>query len=185
MTGNGRRFVILDRDGTLIVERNYISRPEDVELIDGAADGLRRFEELGWGRIIITNQSGVNRGYFDIDAVNTVHERMIELLAASGASVDAIYICPHRPDENCGCRKPRTALVLRAAAEWRFDPSRCIYVGDKASDIELGRTLGGITMLVRTGYGQQELRKAELRKNDLAPDYVVRNLREAASLQAS
>lgn len=175
----GRRFVILDRDGTVIVERNYISRPDDVELIGGAAEGLRRFEELGWGRIVVTNQSGIKRGYFTPAAVDGVHKRMNELLADQGASVEAIYVCPHRPDEGCDCRKPQTALVARAAAEWNFDPARCIYVGDKASDVALGRALGGITMLVLTGYGETERRNATS-----SPDYVVRDLREAAGLAA-
>jgi D-glycero-D-manno-heptose 1,7-bisphosphate phosphatase len=169
--------LILDRDGTLIVERNYISRPEDVELIAGAAEGLRRFEELGWGRIVVTNQSGVNRGYFNNGAVDAVHRRMRELLSAAEAGIDAIYICPHRPDEGCDCRKPRTFLVLRAAAEWGFEPAQCVYVGDKASDIELGRALGGVTMLVRTGYGEKELRTKRV-----SPDYVVQDLREAADV---
>jgi D-glycero-D-manno-heptose 1,7-bisphosphate phosphatase len=176
-SGDPRRFVILDRDGTLIVERNYIARPDDVELIEGAVEGLTRFHKLGWGRIVVTNQSGVNRGYFNSDAVNAVHQRMKELLAWDGASVDAIYICPHRPEEGCECRKPQTALVLRAAREWGFDPARCIYVGDKASDIELGRRLGGVAILVRTGYGE-----GELRTKNILPDYVVSNLEEAACI---
>lgn len=171
------RFVILDRDGTLIVERNYLSRPEDVELVEGAAEGLRHFEELGWGSIVVTNQSGVNRGYFSREAVDAVHERMLALLAESGAKIDAIYVCPHRPDEGCDCRKPQTALVLRAAADWDFDPARCLFIGDKACDVELGRALGGTTMLVRTGYGEEELR----RKN-VSADYVVRDLKEAAEV---
>jgi D-glycero-D-manno-heptose 1,7-bisphosphate phosphatase len=176
---DARRFAVFDRDGTLIIERNYISQPEDVELIEGAAEGLRRFEELGWGRIVVTNQSGINRGYFSDEAMDAVNGRMKELLTACGASVDAIYICPHRPDEGCDCRKPRTALVLRAAGEWDFDPARCVYVGDKASDIELGRALGGVTILVRTGYGEQELRA-----KNISPDYVARDLEEAAGIAA-
>ncbi|HWF09757.1 MAG TPA: HAD family hydrolase [Bryobacteraceae bacterium] len=177
MKGGARRFVILDRDGTLIVERNYLSRPEDVELIEGAAEGLRLFEESGWGRIVVTNQSGVNRGYFSREAVDAVDERMRALLAASGAKIDAIYVCPHRPDEGCDCRKPQTALLLGAAAEWDFDPARCLFVGDKACDVELGRNLGGVTMLVRTGYGEEALRAASV-----SPDYVVRDLKEAAEV---
>src|SRR5512142_2196462 len=94
------RFVILDRDGTLIVEKNYLCDPEQVELLPGAAEGLRRFAGLGWGRLVITNQSGVGRRYFDLSAVDAVHRRMHELLARAGAAVDGIYVCPHAPAQD-------------------------------------------------------------------------------------
>lgn len=159
------------------MERNYLSRPEDVELIEGAAEGLRRFEELGWGRIVVTNQSGVNRGYFSRETVDAVHERLRNLLAQSGASIDGIYICPHAPEEGCDCRKPATALLRQAAAELNFDPARSVFIGDKACDVELGRKLGGVTILVRTGYGEEELRT-----KGVSADYVVHDLKEAAEI---
>ncbi len=170
-------FVILDRDGTLIAEKDYLSDPADVELIENAAAGLRLFGELGFGRLIVTNQSGVGRGYFAPEAVAAVHDRMLSLLAEAGAGVEGIYVCPHAPGDECACRKPQTALVLQAAAEWGFDPSRCVFIGDKASDVELGRNCGGVTILVRTGYGEEQLRQ-----NLARPDYVVRDLKEAAEL---
>ena len=172
-----KRFVILDRDGTLIAEKDYLSDPADVELIENAAAGLRLFGELGFGRLIVTNQSGVGRGYFSPEAVEAVHDRLLSLLAEAGAGVDGIYVCPHAPGDECACRKPKTALVLQAAAEWGFDPARCVFIGDKASDVELGRRCGGVTILVRTGYGEEQLRQ-----NLARPDYVVRDLKEAAEL---
>ncbi|HVV45200.1 MAG TPA: HAD-IIIA family hydrolase [Bryobacteraceae bacterium] len=171
------RFAILDRDGTVIVEKNYLADPAGVELIQNAAEGLRRLEELGWGRLIVTNQSGVNRGYFTRRTVDAIHERMLDLLAREGAAIDGIYVCPHTPEERCDCRKPESGLVLQAAADWGFDPARCVFIGDKACDVDLGRRLGGTTILVRTGYGEEELRK-----NSTRADFVVSDLKEAAEV---
>jgi D-glycero-D-manno-heptose 1,7-bisphosphate phosphatase len=172
-----KRFVILDRDGTLIVERNYLSNPEGVELLSNAAAGLRRFKELGWGRLVVTNQSGIGRGYFTRDTVDAIHARMTALLERSGADVDGIYVCPHAPEHDCDCRKPRTGLVLKAAADWGFKPSDCLFVGDKACDVDLGRALGGATILVLTGYGKEHHQSGLAR-----PDFVVRDLKEAAEI---
>lgn len=171
----GKRFAVLDRDGTIIVERNYLSDPEQVELIANAAAGLRRFRELGFGLVAVTNQSGVGRGYFSMETAGRVHARMIELLAREGATLDGIYVCPHAPEEACECRKPKSGLVLQAAADLQFDPSDCIYIGDKASDVELGQRLGGVGVLVLTGYGKEH------HESGLAhPDFVVADLLEAA-----
>jgi D-glycero-D-manno-heptose 1,7-bisphosphate phosphatase len=172
-----KRFVILDRDGTLIVERNYLSSPDGVELLANAAAGLRRFKELGWGRLVVTNQSGVARGYFTRDAVDAIHARMVALFARHGAEIDGIYVCPHTPEDNCGCRKPKTGMVLEAAAEWGFKPSDCIFIGDKACDVDLGRTLGGATILVLTGYGAEHLERGLAR-----PDFVACDLNEAVEV---
>jgi D-glycero-D-manno-heptose 1,7-bisphosphate phosphatase len=172
----GKRFALLDRDGTLIVERSYLAAPEEVELLPKAAAGLQRFAECGWGRLLLTNQSGVGRGYFDLAAVEAVHRRMLELLRQAGASLDGIYICPHAPEDGCDCRKPRPGLAMRAAAEWRFDLRASVVVGDKASDVCLGKAIGARTILVRTGYGEAEL------AGGVEPDWVAGDLEEAAEL---
>jgi D-glycero-D-manno-heptose 1,7-bisphosphate phosphatase len=170
-----RRFVLLDRDGTLIVEKHYLSDPDQVELIEGAADGLRRLAARGLGLVIVTNQSGIGRGYFDAARVSEVHARMLRELRAEGVELDGIFVCPHHPDEQCACRKPRTGLVLQAAAELGFEPSRAFVVGDMASDVGLGRALGATTLLVRTGHGAATLARGEAR-----PHHVVEDFREAA-----
>ena len=170
-----RRFALLDRDGTLIVERNYLCAPEGVELLPHAAAGLRRLADSGWGRLLLTNQSGVGRGFFEWAAVEAVHLRLRELLEGAGASLEGIYVCPHAPEEGCDCRKPRPGLALRAAAEWQFDPRAAVVIGDKASDIEMGKAIGARTILVRTGYGE-----AELSRGGVEPDWVADNLEEAA-----
>src|SRR5690348_8261786 len=94
-----RRFVLLDRDGTLIVERNYLSRPDDVQLLPGALSGLQRLRRLGLGLAVITNQSGVARGYFDHAALDAVHARLRQLLHEGGVDLDGVYVCPHRPED--------------------------------------------------------------------------------------
>jgi D-glycero-D-manno-heptose 1,7-bisphosphate phosphatase len=172
-----KRFIILDRDGTLIVERNYLSNPDGVELLDNVAVALRRFQEQGWGRLVVTNQSGIGRGYFSPETVDSIHARMVELLARQGAAIDGIYVCPHTPEDDCDCRKPKTGLVLKAAADWGFDPSDCVFIGDKACDVDLGRALGGSTILVLTGYGKEHRERGLAR-----PDFAVRDLDEAVDV---
>ena len=174
-----RRFVVLDRDGTIIAERHYLSDPALVELLPGAAEGLRRMADLGLGLIVVTNQSGVARGYFDLQRVDEIHGRMQALLADQGVALDGIYVCPHLPDADCACRKPRPGLVLQAAAEFHFEPCACFVIGDKPCDIELGQAVAATTILVRTGYGAEH-EAAGL----IHPDYTVDDLRAAAKLIA-
>src|SRR6185503_15969220 len=152
-----KQFVILDRDGTVIVERNYLSDPEGVELLPGAAAGLRKMQALGLRLVLITNQSGVGRGLFKMEAVEAVHERMISFLADQGIRLDSIFVCPHRPDEGCRCRKPEPALAHLAADRLGFNSADSVVIGDKACDIRLGENIGASTILVRTGYGDEEL----------------------------
>src|SRR3954468_11258906 len=108
-------FVVLDRDGTIIVEEYYLSDPAKVVLCVNAAEGLKRMAQLGWGLVVISNQSGVGRGYYDEAAVALVNARMNELLANFGVKLDGIYYCPHKPEDDCACRKPKPALLHKAA----------------------------------------------------------------------
>jgi phosphoheptose isomerase len=172
-----RRFVVLDRDGTLIVERHHLSDPLQVELIPGAASGLRQLNEMGFGLVVITNQSAVGRGLLDQPRLDLIHQRMCELLKAEEVQLSAIYSCPHVPEDDCLCRKPKPGLIELAAEELDFDPQACFVVGDKACDIELGRRVGATTFLVRTGYGVQVADTSTI-----APDYVVDDLRGAAQV---
>ena len=148
-----KRYVVLDRDGTVIYDRHYLSDPADVELLPGAAEGLRRLTEMGFGLVLLSNQSGVNRGYFDHDSVHACNERMAELLRPYGVCFEAMYYCPHTPDEACGCRKPATGLMDRAARDLGFDPADAFMIGDKTADMGVGRNSGATTILVRTGKG--------------------------------
>jgi D-glycero-D-manno-heptose 1,7-bisphosphate phosphatase len=170
-----RRVVVLDRDGTINVERHYLADPDQVELLDGAAEGLRHLRSLGLDLIVVTNQSGVGRGYFTASTLNRIHNRLVERLASEGIRLSGIYVCPHVPDDGCRCRKPNTALMERAARELGFEPRNAFVIGDKASDVELGRRAESTTLLVRTGYGA-----AAADSGDVAADYVVEDLRAAA-----
>lgn len=171
-----RRFVALDRDGTVIVERHYLSEPREVELLAGAAAGLRRLRDLGLGLILVTNQSAIGRGIFDHARLELIHDRVRELLAEHSVTLDGIYYCPHTPDDGCACRKPRTEMMKSAASELRFDPGDCFVIGDKQCDVELGKRVGATTMLVRTGYG------LEAEASGVTADFVVSDLSEAAAI---
>jgi D-glycero-D-manno-heptose 1,7-bisphosphate phosphatase len=173
---SGRRVVLLDRDGTLIAERHYLARVEDVELLPAAAPGLRLLNHAGLRLAVLTNQSGLSRGYFDQAALDAIHAHLTRLLANEGVSLAGIYVCPHAPDDGCGCRKPQPGLAHRAAAELHFDPAASFVIGDKPCDIELGRRLGATTFLVRTGYG------ALSEQQGLRADYVVDDLLAAAHI---
>lgn len=146
-------FVFVDRDGTLIVEKNYLDDPDGVELIAGAAAALRRLREAGFGVVVVTNQSGIGRGYFGMERVDAIHERLRELLAYEGAFIDAIYVCPHTPADGCTCRKPHGAMIETAAREHGIDLEASFIIGDNASDIDCGRNVGVKSILVRTGHG--------------------------------
>ena len=147
---DARPAAFLDRDGTIIVDVDYPSRPEDVELLPGAAAAIRRLNEHGVAAVVVTNQSGIARGLFDEAAYERVRARLDALLAADGARLDASYHCPHHPDfgSPCDCRKPGTALHERAAREMGLDPARSLYVGDRLRDVLPALRLGGRGILV-------------------------------------
>lgn len=147
---DARPAAFLDRDGTIIVDVDYPSRPEDVELLPGAAAAIRRLNEHGVAAVVVTNQSGIARGLFDEAAYERVRARLDVLLAAEGARLDASYHCPHHPDfgSPCDCRKPGTALHERAARDLGLDASRSLYVGDRLRDVLPALRLGGRGILV-------------------------------------
>jgi D-glycero-D-manno-heptose 1,7-bisphosphate phosphatase len=142
------RVVILDRDGTIVVDKDYLDDPAGLVFLPGAAEALRWLWERGFRLVVITNQSGVARGRFDLQRLEEIHRRLNEMVALAGARLEGIYFCPHGPDDGCPCRKPRTGLLEQAARELGFDLSSVIVVGDKESDIELGRRVGAPTILI-------------------------------------
>jgi D-glycero-D-manno-heptose 1,7-bisphosphate phosphatase len=177
--------VFLDRDGTLIEEVGYLDRADRVTLYPYAADAIRALNRAGIRIVMVTNQSGVARGFFSEAVVVEVHQHIADLLARRGAHIDAYYYCPHHPDGRvaeyairCECRKPGRALVDRAVHELGIDPARSFTVGDRWLDVGLARTIGGRGVLVRTGYGADEEQR---RPEGLEADVVVNNLVEAAS----
>ncbi len=161
-------FALFDRDGTLIVEKNYLSNPDQLELIPGAGDALRRLKAEGWGICLVTNQSGIARGYFDLEQVRKVHERLSRELALLGVELDGIYICPHSPLDVCQCRKPLRGMIDQAIAAHDFDPRDAWVIGDKEADIGLAHAVGARSVLVRTGYGKSY--ESETKANFVADD---------------
>lgn len=152
-----KKAVFLDRDGVLIEQVAYLSSPEQVVLVPGAAEALKIVRRHGDVAVVISNQSGVGRGYFTAADVDAVHDRIQALLAAEGAAVDAYCYCPHAPDEKCSCRKPSPEMILRAAAKFDIDVASSLMLGDKMSDLECGVNAGcARSVLVRTGYGAEE-----------------------------
>ena len=141
--------VFLDRDGTIIEDAHYLSDPARLKLIDGAADAIARINATLVPVIVVTNQSGIGRGMFSMQAYAQVEQQLDELLANQGARIDATYVCPHAPDEGCDCRKPGR-LLFQKAAEDNKDVilSRALYVGDRRRDIEPGLAFGGDAVLV-------------------------------------
>jgi len=175
-----RRFVLLDRDGTINAERDHLADPVELELLPGAAHAIRTLrEDLGLGVVIVTNQAHVGRGLLAPDTLERIHVRLRDMLAAQGAHVDAIVHCPHAPEEGCGCRKPRPGMALEAAARFGFEPAAAFVVGDHASDMGMGRAIGATTVLVLTGHGPEEAERAF----GLA-DHVVADLSAAAAIIA-
>jgi histidinol-phosphate phosphatase family protein len=146
----GNRAVFLDRDGTIARDVHYCRRPEDFKLFKDVPVSIKMLNEKGYKTVIITNQSGIARGYFTEETLARIHQKMKDELAAAGATIDAIYYCPHHPDERCNCRKPGTALFLKAAKELDIDLGRSYMVGDMQKDIEAGNTIGCKTVLLTT-----------------------------------
>lgn len=152
-----RRAAFLDRDGTIIEERNYLADPDGVELIDGVVEALRTLREEGFALIVVTNQSGIARGLITPEEYDAVERRVAELLAREGVELDGVYHCPHHPDFTgpCECRKPGLGLYLRAADEHGLESRGSLFVGDRVTDLLPALELGGRGWLVRTGYGER------------------------------
>jgi histidinol-phosphate phosphatase family protein len=154
--------VFLDRDGTIIHDAHYLADPAGVRLLPGAAEAVARLNAAGIPVIVVTNQSGIGRGYFSEADFRAVQARVEELLGAEGAKIDAVYHCPHSPDAEppCDCRKPGVGLFLRAAEEHGLDPARSWYVGDRLRDLAPVERLGGRGILVRPGAEHGEAERA-------------------------
>lgn len=167
------KFVVLDRDGTIVIDRNYLSDPDGLQFLPGAAEGLQAMTQLGWRLIVITNQSGVGRGMFPLERLHQMNSRLEQMFASSGARLERVYFCPHRPEDACDCRKPKQKLMQQAGAEFGFDPADAVVIGDKESDVEFGRQAGATTMLVAG---------TALATAQIVADYVVRDLRDAANM---
>ncbi len=181
----GNRAVFLDRDGTLNEEVGYVNHIERFHLLPRTGQAIRLLNQHEWKAVVITNQSGVARGYFPESLVHQIHQTMQDLLKKEGAHLDGIYYCPHHPDigipqyrQKCRCRKPATGLIEEAVKELDLDPLRSYMVGDRGADIEFGRRVGAKAILVLTGYGRGEWEYSRGQWK-VKPDYVAEDLLEA------
>lgn len=171
---DGQRAIFLDRDGTMVHARHYPSRPEDLVLYDSIATGLKQLQEAGFRLVVVTNQSGIARGYFDESDLERMHQHLSAELARSGVRIDAYYHCPHHPEGiipelaiRCDCRKPQPGMLLRAANDLNLDLTRSWLIGDILDDVEAGNRTGCRTILV--DLGTEQLPSAERRR----PAYVA------------
>lgn len=173
--------LFLDRDGTINEEREFISSPQEVQLIPRSAAAIRDANAAGLKVFVITNQSGIARGLLTENQLEEIHRRLLDLLEAENAHVDEIYYCPHHPDlgngphrRECDCRKPKPGMLEQAAKAYGIDLSRSYLVGDRLIDIETGKAAGTSTVLVLTGYGRGEYET--LSSNASGIDYVAEDL---------
>lgn len=180
-----RVAVFLDRDGTISEEVEYLDNADMLRLLPRAAEAVRGINESGLLAIVVTNQSGVARGYFSEDVLKDVHNRMEQLLKTEGAHLDAIYYCPHHPKVglpeyvmDCDCRKPKTGMIKSASKDLKIEVGDSYVVGDKIIDIELAHKAGAKGILVMTGYGREEL-KALGNERGVWPDHIADDLYDA------
>jgi D-glycero-D-manno-heptose 1,7-bisphosphate phosphatase len=168
--------VFLDRDGVIIVEKEFQVDPRTIEFIDGSINGLKNLDN-DYILAVVSNQSGVARGYFSGDDVITFNLALNAQLGAAGITISGWYFCPHSPEDGCPCRKPQPGMFLRAEKELNIDLGQSWMIGDKTSDIAAGKYIGARTILVETGYGGKE-------KNALLiePDFIAANLQEGVGI---
>lgn len=167
------RAVFLDRDGTMAKDVHYCRRPEDFKLFPNTAKAIKLLNEHGFKVIVVTNQSGIARGYFTEETLAQIHEKMKSDLAKEGAWIDGIYYCPHHPDDNCDCRKPKPKLVLQAVRERDIELKHSFVVGDLEMDVKLGRAVGCRTILILPNHENAD-------REQKAPDYTTVDLYDAA-----
>ncbi|MBI5393798.1 MAG: HAD family hydrolase [Verrucomicrobia bacterium] len=170
------RAVFIDRDGTLVEEIHYLHRPEDVIIVKGAAAALKKLRRAGFLIFIITNQAGIGRGYYTEADMQRVHRHLLGALGKDGAAVDGVYFCPHHPDDRCNCRKPSPKFLFDAAAQFKIQLADSFMIGDRIGDLEAGRRAGARSILVRTGYGEEEFKQAG---DKLPADHVAKDLSTA------
>lgn len=177
--------MFVDRDGCLIEEVGYVNHVSRIRLLPRSAQAIRRLNEAGVAAVMVTNQSGIAKGYFSEDVLDAVNAEMERQLALGQARLDGLYVCTHHPDEGeppyraaCDCRKPQPGLLLRAASDLGLDLGASVVVGDKVSDVATARAVGAAGVLVLTGYGRGEWEHRRHLWTD-KPDHVAEDLLDA------
>lgn len=175
MTRNNRA-VFIDRDGVLIRDMNYLSDHRKIVFFKKSFEAIRMLKKAGFKIVVVTNQSGVGRGYFPLKTVELIHRHLKQKLAAHNARVHGIYLCPHAPDQNCSCRKPKTGMMKKAQNDLQLNLKKSYIIGDKYDDVLAGHNFGGTSILVLTGKGKKERKKIKKRK----PHHITPTLYDAA-----
>ncbi len=170
--------VFLDRDGTINEQMGYINHISRFQMLPGADEAIRLLNRHDYWTVVITNQSGIARGYYPLELVHEVHNHMRNLLKKADAHIDAIYFCPHPPDADCSCRKPKTGMIEMACKDMEIDLSHSYMIGDMCVDMELARNAGIKGIMVKTGYGMGEI-EYRLPKTGLNPVYIAEDLLSA------
>lgn len=152
---NRLQAILLDRDGTINVERaDYVLEPAQLQLLPGALQAMARISLWGIPVLVLTNQSSVGRGLLSEEMLVAIHTRLREELASSGGRIDDFFVCPHHPDAGCSCRKPRPGLLMQAAVRYGLDLSQCLMIGDSATDLLAAQAAGCPALLVQSGLGR-------------------------------
>ncbi len=179
------RAVFLDRDGTVNEEVGFLNNPDQLKLIAGTPEAVKLLNNMDFLTIIVSNQSGIARGFLSETQLHQIHRRLKNMLREIGAIIDNIYYCPHHPEaeifryrKDCKCRKPKPGMLRRAAEEMEIDLQKSYLIGDKLSDLAAGFAAGCRTVLVLTGYGRKS--QQGIGELDFAPDYIADNLLDAA-----
>ena len=172
--------VFLDRDGTVNRDTGYITSPQELDLLPGVVEAVARLNRAGARVVLVTNQSAIARGFLTVDQLKTIHSVLLARLEAGGARLDAIYYCPHHPDDGCRCRKPQPAMIHRAVADLALDLSRAYVIGDQPRDIELARHVGARGVLVLSGQTHREA-VHDMEPSARAPHFVAEGLGDAVT----
>ncbi len=168
------KAIFLDRDGVIIEDKGYVHKAEDLKFIEGSIEALKLLSKTDYKLIVITNQAGIGRGYYSKKDYHKFTNIMLRKLSAEKARIDKIYFCPHHPDDNCDCRKPKIKMLKRAERDLSIDFSKSWVIGDKTIDIKMGENAGCKTILVKTGCrGGDDNYK-------VSPTLITENLIEAA-----
>ncbi len=168
------RAIFLDRDGTILKDRHYLSNPDHISIYKGVIPALKELRKAGWRLVIGTNQSGIGRGFFTVETLHKIHRRLLSIFKKNKLVIDEILFCPHHPEEKCHCRKPQLGMLLKAKEKFHLDLKKCIVIGDKECDILWGKRGGAKTILVLTGKGMKHRKILKVK-----PDHVARSLATA------
>ena len=178
------RAVFLDRDGTINMDYGYINHPEKIDLISGAGEAIKKLNDAGFKVIVVSNQAGIARGLATEDQVQSCNKTVLKKVLNTGGIIDAIYYCPHHTEhgthpfkQKCNCRKPDIGMITEAQKKFNLDLSKSFMVGDKTTDIEMGKNAGLKTVFVLTGKGEGQ--KPLLNEKKLTPDHIGKDITEA------